>query len=115
MIVCVLDDLLFSVKISTVAKSIGADVYFERAPGMVIARIKEKQPTLVIFDLNSAKLNPLGMIADLKADPATRGITTLGFVSHVHTDTIEAARQAGIDEVLARSAFADRLAEILKR
>ena len=115
MIVCVLDDLLFSVKISTAAKSIGADVYFERTPGMALARVKEKQPSLVIFDLNSAKLNPLRAIAQLKADPLTRGIRTLGFVSHVHADTIEAARQAGIDEVMARSAFADRLGEILKR
>jgi len=115
MIVCVLDDLLFSVKISTVAKAIGADVYFERRPGAAVASVKEKQPSLVIFDLNSAKLNPLGMIAELKADPATRGIKTLGFVSHVHADTIEAARQAGVDEVLARSAFVDRLPEILKR
>lgn len=114
MIVCVLDDLLFSVKISTAAKSTGAEVYFERTPGMAIAHIKEKQPSLVIFDLNSARLNPLRAIAELKADPATRGIKTLGFVSHVQRDTIEAARQAGIDEVLARSAFAERLAEILK-
>jgi len=115
MILCVLDDLLFSIKISTAAKSLGAEVYFERTPGTAAARIREKQPSLVIFDLNSAKLNPLGVIAELKADPATRGIRTLGFVSHVQTDTIEAARQAGIDEVLARSAFADRLAEILAR
>ena len=115
MILCVLDDLLFSVKISTAAKSIGAEVYFERTPGMAAARIREKQPSLVIFDLNSAKLNPLGVITELKSDPATRRIKTLGFVSHVQTDTIDAARQAGIDEVLARSAFADRLAEILAR
>ena len=114
MIVCVLDDLLFSVKISTAAKSLGADVYFERTPGMAVARVKEKQPSLVIFDLNSAKLNPLAAIAELKADAATRGIRTLGFVSHVHADVINAARQAGIDEVLARSAFSDRLGEILR-
>ena len=114
MIVCVLDDLLFSVKISTAAKSIGAEVYFERTPGMALPRIKEKQPSLVIFDLNSMKLNPLGIITELKSDPSTRRIRTLGFVSHVQTETIEAARQAGIDEVLARSAFADRLGEILK-
>ena len=114
MIVCVLDDLLFSVKISTAAKAIGADVYFERTPGMAAARIREKQPTLAIFDLNSSKLNPLGVIAALKADPLTRDIRTLGFVSHVQADTIAAAREAGIDEVLARSAFADRLGEILK-
>jgi CheY-like chemotaxis protein len=113
MIVCVVDDLLFSVKISTTAKAVGADVYFERIPGMALARIKEKQPTLAIFDLNSARLDPLRVIAQLKSDPATRGIKTLGFVSHVHADTIAAARDAGIDEVLARSAFADRLGEIL--
>ena len=113
MIVCVLDDLLFSVKISTAAKAIGADVYFERTPGMAVARIKEKQPSLAIFDLNSARLDPLRVIAQLKSDPETRGIRTLGFVSHVHADMTAAARQAGIDEVLPRSAFADRLGEIL--
>jgi len=115
MIVCVLDDLLFSVKISTAAKLLGSDVYFERTPGMAVARVKEMQPSLVIFDLNSVKLNPLGAIAELKADPATRGIRTLGFVSHVHADVIEAARQAGVDEVLARSAFSAQLKEILAR
>ena len=113
MIVCVLDDLLFSVKISTAAKAVGADVYVERTPGMALARIKEKQPSLAIFDLNSARLDPLRVIAELKSDPETRGIKTLGFVSHVHTDVIAAAREAGIDEVLARSAFAERLGEIL--
>ena len=115
MIVCVLDDLLFSVKISTAAKLLGSDVYFERTPGMAFARVKETQPSLVIFDLNSVKLNPLAAIAELKADPATRRIRTLAFVSHVHTDVIEAARQAGVDEVLARSAFSAQLKEILAR
>jgi len=114
MIVCVLDDLLFSVKISTAAKAIGTDVYFERTPGMAFARIKERQPSLVIFDLNSARLNPLGVIAELKSDPLTQEIKTLGFVSHVQAETIAAARAAGIDEVLARSAFAAQLGEILK-
>ena len=115
MIVCVLDDLLFSIKISTAAKALGAEVYFERTPGMVVdADSGEAKPTLVIFDLNCAKLQPLAAIAALKSDPQTRRIRTLGFVSHVHTETIDAARQAGIDEVLARSAFADRLGEILK-
>ena len=113
MIVCVIDDLLFSIKISTAAKAIGADVYFERTPGMALTRVKEKQPSLVILDLNSARLEPLRVIAQLKADAETSSIKTLGFVSHVDTETIAAARQAGADEVLARSAFANRLGEIL--
>jgi PleD family two-component response regulator len=113
MIVAVLDDLLFSIKIRSAAKALGADVYFERTPGMAAERVREKRPTLVIFDLNSTKLRPLEAIVELKSDPQTRGIRTLGFVSHVHADLIAAARQAGIDEVLARSAFVDTLPQLL--
>ena len=80
---------------------------------MALPRIREKQPSLVIFDLNSSKLRPLEIIAQMKADPALRTIRTLGYVSHVQTDVIAAARAAGIDEVLARSAFSERLGQIL--
>ncbi|MDA1185476.1 MAG: hypothetical protein O2930_12635 [Acidobacteria bacterium] len=113
MIVCIVDDLLFSVKISTAAKALAAPVFFERSPDMVLASIREKQPSLVIFDLNSAKLRPMETVAQMKADPALRGIKTLGYVSHVQTDVISAAREAGVDEILARSAFAERLGHIL--
>lgn len=113
MIVCAVDDLIFSVKISTAAKARGADVYFERTAGNVLRTVSEKRPALVIFDLNSARLQPLAAIAAMKADPELRQIRTLGYVSHVDTATVDAARRAGIDEVLARSAFSDRLGEIL--
>jgi two-component system cell cycle response regulator DivK len=113
MILCAVDDLLFSVKISTAAKALGADVFFERSADQVVPRIREKMPTLVILDLNSAKLRPLEVIGQLKADPALKGIPTLGYVSHVQTDVIAAARDVGIDDVLARSAFSDQLGQIL--
>ena len=67
----------------------------------------------MIFDLNSTKASPIETIAALKGDAELESIPTLGFVSHVHTGLIEAARDAGIDEVMARSAFAGRLADIL--
>jgi hypothetical protein len=51
----------------------------------------------------------------MKADPELAGIPTLGFVSHVRTDLIQAAQQAGADEVLPRSAFTAQLPEILER
>ena len=113
MIVCAVDDLLFSVKISTAAKALGIEVHFERKAPNVLPVIREKQPSLVIFDLNSSRLAPVSVIAALKADAALKDTRTLGYVSHVDTETIEAARRAGIDQVLARSAFTDRLGEIL--
>jgi CheY-like chemotaxis protein len=109
-----MDDLIFSIKIQTAAKSIGGiDLFFERSPDRVVPRIREKQPSLVIFDLNSRKMNPMTAIAGMKADPDLKDIRTLGFVSHVEADTIAAARAAGIDQVLARSAFAAQLGQIL--
>lgn len=113
MILCAVDDLIFSIKISTAAKAVGAEMFFERNADMVLPRIREKQPSLVIFDLNSAKLRPLEVIAAMKSDDGLRRIPTLGYVSHVDTETIKAARAAGIDDVLARSAFSSRLGEIL--
>jgi CheY-like chemotaxis protein len=113
MILCAVDDLIFSIKIKTAATGVGATVFFERDPDVVLARIREKQPSLVILDLNSAKMRPLDLVAAIKADPDLRSVRTLGYVSHVQTDLIAAARAASIDEVLARSAFSDRLGEIL--
>jgi DNA-binding NarL/FixJ family response regulator len=113
MIVCAIDDLIFSIKVSTAAKALHADVYFERSGDKVLQTIRDKQPTLVIFDLNSARLRPLEAIASLKHDPEFKAIKTLGYVSHVDTATIDAARAAGIDQVMARSAFAAQLGDIL--
>jgi CheY-like chemotaxis protein len=114
MILCVVDDLFFSIKIKTAAKTLGAEVYFERVPEQVLDSVRSKVPRVVIFDLDSAKMRPMDAIAAMKADPALRGIPTLGFVSHVHDDVIAQARAAGIGQVLARSAFVDRLGSILK-
>jgi CheY-like chemotaxis protein len=112
-IVCAIDDLLFSIRVSTAAKHLNADVYFERTADRVIETVRQKRPSLVIFDLNSARMRPLEAIAALKADPELNAIKTLGYVSHVDADTIAAARAAGVDEVLARSAFTTQIGQIL--
>lgn len=113
MILCLVDDLMFSTKISTAARAVQAQVAFERAPANVLPRIRAERPALVILDLNSARLQPIETIAAIKADPGLRATRTLGYVSHVQSDVIAAARAAGCDEVLARSAFSERLGDIL--
>lgn len=113
MILVVVDDLMFSVKISSAAKAVNAPIAFERAPAAVLPRIRDERPSLVIFDLNSSRLRPIETIAALKRDPALAGTRTVGYVSHVQSDVIAAARAAGCDEVLARSAFSEKLGAIL--
>ncbi len=113
MVICCVDDLMFSSKISAAAKGVGAALQFVRRADDILPRVRDASPALVIFDLNAGRLRPMETIAAIKADPALGGTRTVGYVSHVDTATIAAARQAGCDEVLARSAFTSQLAEIL--
>ena len=113
MIVAVLDDLMFSSKIKTAANQLGVAVTFARSADAALAEMRKATPSLVILDLNNARTNPLGIIAQMKRDAALAAIPTVGYASHVQTDVIDAARQAGVGEVLARSVFTQRLGEIL--
>lgn len=114
MILAAVDDLLCTSKIDAAAKQRGVHVVFVRSPEDVLEQARALRPALAIFDLNSRRLQPLSTIAGLKADASLARIRTIGFVSHVQIALIEAARSAGMDEVMARSAFAAKLGDILE-
>lgn len=114
MVLVAVDDLLFSSKIRATARQIGAEITFARSPAEILRIAREAQPPLALFDLNSAVSDPVATIGALKADPSTAGVRVVAFVSHVQTSLIDAARAAGADEVLARSAFAANLPQILR-
>jgi PleD family two-component response regulator len=114
MVLAIVDDLMFASKIKTAASQLGVDVSFARSSAAALAAMKEHAPALVILDLNNPRTDPLGTVAAMKRDPVTASIRTVGYASHVQVDVIDAARQAGVDEVMARSAFTTKLAEILK-
>jgi CheY-like chemotaxis protein len=114
-VLAIVDDLLFVSKIKAAAGALGVALTVTRSMDAAIEQMRQTAPSLVILDLNSTRTDPLGTVAAMKRDPALSAIPTLGFVSHVMTDVINAARNVGVDEVLARSAFTERLAEILQR
>jgi PleD family two-component response regulator len=113
MILAVLDDLMFSSKIKTAAAQLGVAVTFARSKDAALAAMRATAPTLVILDLNNARVDPLGIVAAMKQEPALASVPTLGYASHVQTDVIDAARLAGVGAVLARSAFTTQLGDIL--
>src|ERR1700752_2190521 len=109
-VIAAVDDLMFSSKILTTARQLGIELEVVRMRDDVLRQARGKKPSLLILDLNSTTLDPIGTIAALKGDAELSSIPILGFVSHVDSGVIAAARAAGIDEVLARSAFTARLA-----
>jgi PleD family two-component response regulator len=114
MILAVVDDLMFKSKIAAAAKHANAQVVFTRSPEETLEQARATKPHLVIFDLSSSRLDALRTIAALKADPGLSATRMLGFVSHLQSAVVAAAREAGVHDVLARSAFAEKLPQILE-
>jgi len=113
-VLAVVSDLFFSVKITEAAKRAGMPVEFIKDEKQVIAKAKAK-PTLIIFDLNFESIEPLKLISKLKENSDYKGISVIGYLSHVQGELKQKAQEAGCDMVMARSAFSQNLPMILKR
>ena len=113
-VLAVVSDLFFSVKINDAAKRAGMSVEFVKDEHEVLTKAKSK-PSLIIFDLNFESVNPLDIITKLKSNAELKNISVIGYLSHVQGELKQKAHETGCDMVLARSAFSQNLAQILKR
>src|SRR5215218_3959592 len=104
-VLAAVEDLLFRSKISETASTLGIEAAFPRNPRKVLEALRESPPDLLVLDLNSARFEPLVLLQRVKSDEATQDVSTVGFLSHVQKDLAVAAREAGCDRVVARSAF----------
>lgn len=104
-IAALVDDLFFSSKISGVAKQAGAQVVFCRTAETVSADAGR-----IIVDLNATTFDPIAEIRKLRTAHAA---PIVAYVSHVQVDLKRQAEEAGAGEVIARSAFVERLPELL--
>lgn len=112
-VLAAVEDLLFKSKISGTADSLDVRVSFPRSPRKLLDTLREEPPELLILDLNSARFEPLQLLQTINSDEALSHVRTLGFLSHVQKDLAVAAREAGCDRIMARSAFTKNLPEIL--
>lgn len=112
-VLAAVEDLLFKSKISETASQLGIEAAFPRSPRKLVEALRESPPDLLVLDLNSARFEPLDLLRTIHSDDATREVPTIGFLSHVQKDLAVAAREAGCDRVVARSAFTRDLPKIL--
>lgn len=114
-ILAVVEDLLFTVKISDAAKRAGLDVEFVKSERDVIDKATSEKPLLIILDLNFSAVQPLKLISKLKGNGQMKQISLIGYLSHVQGELKQQAQEAGANIVMARSAFSQNLQQILKR
>lgn len=112
-IVAAVEDLLFRSKISETADQLGIEASFPRNPKKLAEALQASPPDLLILDLNSARFEPLQLLRTVKSEEGTRDVKTVGFLSHVQKDLAVAAKEAGCDRIMARSAFTKDLPKVL--
>ena len=84
------------------------------APDAIEGRLAADSASAILLDLNHRSGKAIASLEKLKNDPATRSIPVVAFLSHVQTDLAQAARAAGCDRVMARSAFSQQLQALLR-
>jgi len=107
------DDMFFAARIRTVAEGLGRQISFAKTNADLIQQAESMSPSLIIIDLNSERLDPIKSIQELKSQARLRELPIIGFLSHVQTDLKKMAEEAGCDNVMPRSAFTQRLPELL--
>jgi DNA-binding NarL/FixJ family response regulator len=106
------DDLIFTSRIVGTARALGLVLHSRKDVASLLSLANAEQPSCVIVDLQAPGLDLPALLTRLKE--VCQGMPrVVGYGSHVEAATLRAARQAGCDPVLPRSAFVESLAEDL--
>jgi hypothetical protein len=103
-VIALVRDLMFSSKIMATGKALAVEVRVVRDP----AQLPGQTGRILLVDLNLA-----GAIEAAAHWKNATGSRVVGFVSHVDTDTTRQAREAGLDQVMARSGFVEALPALI--
>jgi CheY-like chemotaxis protein len=113
-IVAVVEDLFFLAKIQQTARQLNVAV--EAVPPDALQNSLSMGGTCaVLLDLNHRSGAAIDVLKALKGDATTSSVPVVAFLSHVQGGLTQAARAAGCDVVLARSAFSRQLPLLLKK
>ncbi len=100
------DDLIFTSRILATARAHGLAIAAAKTPESLVAKARDAPPTGVILDLHNPTLDVPALLIELKSLGAMR---VIAYGSHVDAERLRAARSAGCDLVLPRSAFVEKL------
>lgn len=102
-------DLVFRSKIQAAAERLGVPIRIAPRGTPLGQAARELGEGTVLADLSEP-----GVLEEIPAAKAAGRLRIVGFLGHLQVDLAQAAKDAGVDEVLTRGQLAQRLDEILK-
>ncbi len=109
--VALITDLFFVTKVKGTADAMGVPLEIVRGADALASSL-ERGPRLVIVDMNAAG-DPAEAIRRSKSLPDPPVV--IAYLSHVQQELADAARVAGADVVMPRSAFSAQLPDLLRQ
>ena len=106
-------DLLFSSRVDSLAKQLGIPLRMCAELDSGADAAIPPDTSLVLVDLTLPDLDVGQVVSSLREQTAESALI-VAFGPHVHEGALQAARQAGCDQVLSRGEFNNRMAEILE-
>jgi CheY-like chemotaxis protein len=110
-------DLIFTSKITEVARTLGVTCHGARDVESLLARTRrhaaEAPIALVIVDMVLRDADAAVAIRALRADPSTRAARIVAFLPHERDDLRDAATAAGATSVLTRGQLAKQLPRLI--
>ena len=115
-VIAVIDDLFFQAKVRTALQHLGLAAEILPNGGRLLAHLQEGDaPALVIVDLTLRSGDAISLVRGLRAAEHGRSVPILAFGSHVAVEVQKEALQAGASQVVAKSAFAKRLPQLVRQ
>ena len=112
-VLALVNDLLFATRIADAVRGQGGEPVLA-ATADEFRQGLERWPVLILLDLHAIPSDQwLLEVRRAKALPQSKLIPIYAFGSHVDTETLKLARQAGCDHVWARSRFVEELPQVV--
>ncbi len=109
----VMSDLMFRSRIDDVARQLGLPIRAARSAEQLERHLAAGPPSLVLVDLEDTEFDSAAAVRRLRDHETSWDARIIGFSGHTNKEAIRAGRDAGVDQVLARSALTSHVAKIL--
>ena len=107
----IVSDMIFATRITGTAEKVGAKCKVVNDRNVLQDALESRKPRIVLVDMNCDGISPEEAIRTVKSH--CPNVRVVAFFSHMQTELKERARAAGADDAWPRSAFVQRLAELL--
>ncbi len=113
-VVVVVSDVFFYTKIRDALLPLGYALERVRTQEEVPAKANDRDPVVVILNMNDEKLDAFRALEQLRGDERLKLIPILAFANHEEIETWRRAKELGVTKIVSRNEFSSRTRDLVQ-